>query len=238
MTGPIDTTSDTPSTCKVLDAAILCLEQLGLDKATMEDIARLSSVSRATLYRRFGSREAIFAAALDRHSRPFERQASDVLNGLGTLPERIERFVLWAVLDVPANRLLQNAAWSGLSDSGMQVFGGVFKRKIGRILMPLIDAAKISRELPTLLDAEALIDWLIRELLMIKSTQSWERNRLQRYIRNFIIPVLHAHLAPIAHGAGLPARSMEQRLAHLENRLTEIHQLLGLVHQDIHALSI
>src|ERR1700730_17328586 len=48
----------------VLDAAASCYLRFGVAKTTAADIARAVGISRATLYRRFGSHEAIFLSVL------------------------------------------------------------------------------------------------------------------------------------------------------------------------------
>ena len=52
----------------VLDAAASCYLRFGVAKTTAADIAQVVGISRATLYRRFGSHEAIFLAVLARES--------------------------------------------------------------------------------------------------------------------------------------------------------------------------
>jgi AcrR family transcriptional regulator len=47
-----------------LDAAAACYLALGVAKTTAADIARSVGISRAALYRRYGSHEAIFLAVL------------------------------------------------------------------------------------------------------------------------------------------------------------------------------
>ena len=50
---------------RVLDATLTCIARFGLSKTTLDDIARESGVSRATIYRVFpGGRETLFDAVL------------------------------------------------------------------------------------------------------------------------------------------------------------------------------
>ena len=57
-----------------LDAAAECYLRIGVARTTAADIARAAGISRATLYRRYGSHEAIFLAVLTRES---EAMAAD-----------------------------------------------------------------------------------------------------------------------------------------------------------------
>jgi AcrR family transcriptional regulator len=53
----------TPTEVRVLDAVKSCCERWGVDKVTIDDIAKQSGVSRATLYRMFpGGKDVIFDA--------------------------------------------------------------------------------------------------------------------------------------------------------------------------------
>ena len=62
LSGGID--PDTADSEVALDAAAACYLRLGVAGTTATDIAREAGISRATLYRRYGSHEAIFLAVL------------------------------------------------------------------------------------------------------------------------------------------------------------------------------
>ena len=69
-------------TSAVLDAAADCYLRLGVTKTTAADIASAAGISRATLYRRFGSHETIFMAVLERESVAMAAEASAHLTGV------------------------------------------------------------------------------------------------------------------------------------------------------------
>jgi TetR/AcrR family transcriptional repressor of uid operon len=54
-----------------LDATAALLAQHGLRNWTVDDVARLSETGRATLYRRYGSRDALIQMAVTRQARRF-----------------------------------------------------------------------------------------------------------------------------------------------------------------------
>src|SRR3954470_4591217 len=74
----------------VLDAAASCYLRFGVDKTTAVDIATAAGISRATLYRRYGSHEAIFLAVLIRES---EEMARDSEQHLAQITDPAERLV-------------------------------------------------------------------------------------------------------------------------------------------------
>ncbi|WP_160108208.1 TetR/AcrR family transcriptional regulator [Pseudomonas izuensis] len=211
-----------------------CVVRMGLDKVSVDDIARATGLSRATLYRRYGSKEGLFAAVLDAQSRPMEATAQQILTGADSLPERIAQFVCWSVLEVPRNALLGSLLDSGVSRSGLELFSSVFRTKISRILLPVIGAAKARGELRAELDVDEMIEWLVRQLLQIKASDDWTAESLRHHLDTFVLPVLippNTPLQPSLEGT----EGVESRLARLEARLLEVHQLLALFRQEINS---
>ncbi|MBC7301613.1 MAG: TetR/AcrR family transcriptional regulator [Nocardia sp.] len=70
---------------RILDAALVQFERVGVRKTTIEDIARAADVDRATVYRRIGSRDDVVSAA-------FEREVRRLLADLGEIPARHDTF--------------------------------------------------------------------------------------------------------------------------------------------------
>jgi AcrR family transcriptional regulator len=56
---------------EILDAAMLCLARYGAYKTTLDDIAGLIGLNKATLYYYYQNREAIFIDALEREAQRF-----------------------------------------------------------------------------------------------------------------------------------------------------------------------
>jgi AcrR family transcriptional regulator len=56
---------------EILDAAMLCLARYGANKTTLDDIAGLVGLNKATLYYYYQNREAIFIDALEREAQRF-----------------------------------------------------------------------------------------------------------------------------------------------------------------------
>ena len=62
-TGP---SSESPHRVRIIDGTLACLARHGTVKTTVDDIARESGVSRATVYRAFpGGRDEILGAVVD-----------------------------------------------------------------------------------------------------------------------------------------------------------------------------
>ncbi|MBJ7520171.1 MAG: TetR/AcrR family transcriptional regulator [Solirubrobacteraceae bacterium] len=66
---PRDLVPDDPASERILDAALELAAASGLRHLTMEDVARAAGVGRATVYRRFGDRDALVDALSTREAR-------------------------------------------------------------------------------------------------------------------------------------------------------------------------
>ena len=79
--------SDEPAG-KVLDATLACVARWGIAKTTLEDIARESGVSRATIYRTFaGGKGALLNALVVRESMRFAAAVDEAAAAAATLED-------------------------------------------------------------------------------------------------------------------------------------------------------
>ncbi|MCY1428584.1 hypothetical protein D9M71_444740 [compost metagenome] len=77
-----------------------------------------------------------------------------------------------------------------------------------------------------------MIEWLVRQLLQIKAHDDWTAQRLRHHLDTFVLPVLippSTPLKPSTEGG----EGVDSRLARLDARLLEVHQLLALLRQEI-----
>jgi AcrR family transcriptional regulator len=102
----------------VLDAAASCYLHFGVAKTTAEDIAQKVGVSRATLYRRFGSHKDIFLAVLARESAAMALDAERHLAGVTDPLERILEGMVFSIEQIgkrPVHAAVfggESAAWA------------------------------------------------------------------------------------------------------------------------------
>jgi len=86
----VDTVGET-----ILDAALGELLAYGLRRTSVETVAKSAGVSRATLYRRFDTKDALVQAVLVRQARRFYADIAAAVAGLSTVEERlVEGFVV------------------------------------------------------------------------------------------------------------------------------------------------
>lgn len=80
--------------CAVLDATRECVERLGFQKVTMDDICVEAKVSRATVYRMFpGGRDVLFEAVRERSLADFFTVVRAHVEGADSLEEVLVRCV-------------------------------------------------------------------------------------------------------------------------------------------------
>ncbi len=86
---------------RVLEAAIACVKQWGIDKTSLLDIARQAGVTRPTVYRYFASREDVLSAALLQSAAGMAQRLVAHLDGLDDPAERFVQAILFLLDDVP-----------------------------------------------------------------------------------------------------------------------------------------
>lgn len=80
---------DHPSADSLLDAAMALLISYGTRRWSMEDVAVRAGVGRATVYRRFDSREQLVRAALAREARRFFSAVSSAVAGVQAVDDKV-----------------------------------------------------------------------------------------------------------------------------------------------------
>jgi AcrR family transcriptional regulator len=77
---------------RILDAAAEILAELGLEGATMRDVALRAGASKETLYAWFGDREGLIGALIERNADRAAERVTAALDGGGTPPEVLTAF--------------------------------------------------------------------------------------------------------------------------------------------------
>ncbi|PWR24312.1 TetR/AcrR family transcriptional regulator [Zavarzinia aquatilis] len=100
---------------RVLEAAIACVRQWGIDKTSLLDIARQAGVTRPTVYRYFTSREDVLSAALLQSAAAMAQRLVAHLDGVADPAERFVRAILFLLDDVPKEPQLSVMTLSSLA---------------------------------------------------------------------------------------------------------------------------
>lgn len=89
--------ADDAATAAILDAARALLARHGLGRWSMDDVARQAGVGRATVYRRFASREDVVNAAIARDLQRFFATVADAVAGYPDLVDKVVEGLLMGV---------------------------------------------------------------------------------------------------------------------------------------------
>lgn len=215
----------------VLDGAADCIERLGVEALKVEDIVRASGVSRATIYRYFGNRDAIIAALFSRTARPFEDDARAHMSGPGSFAERLEGTLVWAAVEHSRNPAPQAVLAHGVSTAAVTLFNALYREIFERVLRPAFAEAQATGEMPVDLDAGEALDWFVREILFLLSEPLADEAALRRRIRQYIIPVL-------CRPAALEGLAGADALRALSGRLDALDALVQSMKGDLRRMSV
>ena len=80
-----------------LDAAEACFERYGVNKTTMEDIAKIAGVSRPTVYRHFPDRDSLILAVVMRRSRALIEKAQKYIRRQKSFEDQMVEGLLYLV---------------------------------------------------------------------------------------------------------------------------------------------
>ncbi|GAB2840947.1 TetR/AcrR family transcriptional regulator [Actinocorallia aurea] len=114
---------------RILDGALEQFARSGIQRSTMEDVARRAGLSRMTVYRRFATKEALVAHLVRRE---FRRYFARFLRDIAEAETVADRVVLGFVSSLRA--VLGNPLIGGLIDSEPDVIVSSMVRDEGRTL--------------------------------------------------------------------------------------------------------
>jgi AcrR family transcriptional regulator len=197
----------------ILDAAANCVARNGFDNTSLEEVATEAGVSRTTLYRRFGSREALFAALLRARSEPFRKWSRSVLAGHGSVAERLETVIVHATLEMQSVGWLDVSLRSGISRLGARLLKTNLAQGADEGMGPLIDTLLASRPDCQDISRSEVLEWVVEQMIGFAGAPRWERQALHRRVRFFVIPVI---------AAGIADRSVTGSLAAIEAKLDRL----------------
>ncbi|MGK2957969.1 MAG: TetR/AcrR family transcriptional regulator [Acidimicrobiales bacterium] len=90
MTSGTNTASNSELDARILNACLRCIERWGINKTSLEDVAREAGCSRATVYRLFpGGKDSLIQAVADSEASTFFAALSDDLKHATTLEDHL-----------------------------------------------------------------------------------------------------------------------------------------------------
>jgi AcrR family transcriptional regulator len=138
-----------PLTTAILDAAVGDFERHGFRRVTLDDVARRAGVSRMTIYRRFGGRDELVTAVIDRENAALFADIANELKSAGPQSNYYVEAFTSAIMQLRRHRVLNRiitdepaltmqlmhrhypAALGRMADALRVIFPGGFAERIG-----------------------------------------------------------------------------------------------------------
>jgi len=177
----------------ILDAALRCYQEHGIDQVNMSDIAKAANIGRTTLYRHFKSQSELTNQLLIRDIASGFHQLKQLLNELHSLEEKMVESLLFCIdnfqhkpalvlaLRTPKHKLFQEL---GISAEEIQLSAKL-------LIQPIYQQAAIENRLRPGTKLDDFIDWnirILRSFLNDPGRFQHEKVDLRHFLYTFYLP--------------------------------------------------
>ena len=180
---------------RLVDAAEACFQRFGVMKTTIEDVAKLAQVSRATVYRYFAGRDELILGVLLREGNRFLDRLSVRIADEPELAEAIVEGVLFTIRAIQSDEnlaLLFAPEAAGITTSIAGASEALFDIT-AQFLRPYFETAQVGGTLRAGVDLDEAAEWVLRAILSMVTfdgTRQRDDGELRRYLRTFLVPAL------------------------------------------------
>ncbi|VBA57451.1 TetR/AcrR family transcriptional regulator [Mycobacterium attenuatum] len=187
----------------IIESAYACFRKHGLQKATIVDIAKLTGVSRSTVYEYFPDKAALVEACAEHASHQFYREMAHAMSRVHSLEEKLCRA---AVFVAQARRAIASATYVDADAITLLLTkdAAVLLRESVDFFAPYLAAAKLTGEVRKDLDVEAAGEWFARILFSLFSMPSPVREdpeAVAEFVRAHVVRGFCGDRPRPAHGA-------------------------------------
>ena len=195
---------------RLMDAAEACVEQYGVAKTTMDDIAKMAGVSRPTVYRHFSDRDNLILAVVMRRSRMLAERVVKIFRRYESFPEQLVEGLLFMVEKGRKDPFVSLLVAPEHLDLANRILGGSIPAELTyEIWEPILSEARERGELRADLDFEDVSRWLTYLIILLLGRVDVDTTDVQRgMLRTFVVP---AFLPPQSATASRPARRVSGR---------------------------
>jgi len=196
---------------RLMDAAEACVEQYGIAKTTMDDIAKMAGVSRPTVYRHFSDRDSLILAVVMRRSRMLAGRAVKLIGRYETFADQLVEGLLFLVEKGRKDPFVRLLVAPEHMDLANRILGGSIPAELNyEIWEPILTEARQRGELRADLDFEAVSRWLtyLIVLLLGRFEVDDDVEAQRQMLRTFVVPAfLPSASAPAPSRRGRAARA-------------------------------
>lgn len=179
---------------QILEAANQCFSQLGIQRTSVQDVARMANVSRGTVYRYFEDRGILIDAAIEFGAQKFYEQVAAAMAKKTTLAEKVG-----AMAETHATILLDHRTRNRLMADDAELMrhmisdGDTAVRRSTTFLLPYVREAQERGEVGSNVDVTAASEWLARIIYSfstVNQAQTFDMSKpetVRRYVEKFAI---------------------------------------------------
>ena len=175
---------------KIVEAALACVKRWGVEKVTLNDIAKEARVTRPTVYSYFKTRDDVIRYALLQSAYGFSQKLFKVIDSEETPRDRLLESFLYALKHLPNEPYLEMVTDAGLSailnahalnaPDGLEITRGLFR---------LI----FKEEEPSDAELDEIIEVTMRmilSLLTVDSPVKRNDNEMRSFLERRLLPSL------------------------------------------------
>lgn len=190
----LDLTEEFGRRDQILEAANTCFSQLGIQRTSVQDVARAANVSRGTVYRYFQDRDVLIEAAIEFGAQRFYRDVAAAMAVKNTLAEQVG-----AMAETHARILLEHRTRNRLMDDDAELMRHMVSdadatvRRTTAFLVPYVRDARERGEVGASVDVTAASEWLARivfSLSTVNEAQAFDMTRpdtVREYVETFAV---------------------------------------------------
>jgi AcrR family transcriptional regulator len=188
---------DLPASERILEAAEQCFMTYGINKTTMEDVARHGGLSRATVYRYFKDRDSLIIASIRRRAHKPTKRFRHRLEEGDSFATRLEERIVYDIRRGNSDSVVQLLISSEHAGLASSVLGQseVAAELTFELWEPLLTDAQSTGELKAGIDLREVASWIahleIMFLTQFPNNDSSEP-QIRSFLRQFVIPALVA----------------------------------------------
>lgn len=175
---------------KIMEGALTCVKRWGIEKTSLNDIAREAGCARQTVYNYYGSRDGVVLAALLESSRQFAERLEVHVCSLNGAADRLTEALLFCLLELPKEPYLQLMTDPELSPLANQE---VFNSELCLGLITQV-ARVFLDDTPELLDQAQeigeIMTRIVMSFLLIQGPEQRGPEELRALIRKRFLPGL------------------------------------------------
>jgi AcrR family transcriptional regulator len=175
---------------RLFAAAIECFDRYGIDKTSMEDIAKVAGVSRGTVYRYLGDRRDLITAVVVQRAGVAFEAAREVISEQSTFEDKIVEGTLALVQRGREDEYLRyllspENAYLAMAEQSVALNKQTW--------LPVLEEARQAGVLRADLDVDDIMVWLseVHFMLAARAEQLPSRTEeLRRFLGLFLLPTL------------------------------------------------